>query len=103
MNKKLADFLFVFGIAMIIVGLLAGVVVGFVTGEGFNFVPAITIWLICVVLGTGFVSVAGSVNEVKEKHEDDDEMLKLIIEKVKNNDEMPILKTEKVKNDDGQA
>ena len=32
MNKKLADILFVFGIGLIIVGILAGVILGFVTG-----------------------------------------------------------------------
>ena len=86
MNKKLADILFVFGIGLIIVGILAGVMLGFVTGGGFNLVPAITIWLLCRVIGTGFVSVSGSVNKVNTQKTDDEESLRLIIEKIKNED-----------------
>ncbi|MBR1731716.1 MAG: hypothetical protein IJ725_04720 [Ruminococcus sp.] len=86
MNKKLADILFVFGIGLIIVGILAGVILGFVTGGGFKLVPAITIWLLCIVIGTGFVSVSGSVNKVNTQKTDDEESLRLIIEKIKNED-----------------
>ncbi len=86
MHKKFGDVFFVAGICIIIVGILAGVAVGFLTGEGFNLPPAITVWLICVVLGTGFVSVSGSFQEVSQKKQDDDEMLKMIIEKVKSDD-----------------
>lgn len=83
MNKKIADFLFTFGICLIIVGVLAGIILGFVTGEGFNLVPAITVWLLCVVIGTGFVSVSGSVNKVTQATNDDEDVVRLIIEKVK--------------------
>lgn len=83
MNKKLADILFVTGICMIIVGALAGVVIGFLTGEVFNLVPAITIWLLSIVLGTGFVSVSGSVNKANTKKDNDEEVLQQIIDKIK--------------------
>ncbi|MBQ7505264.1 MAG: hypothetical protein IJT79_08115 [Ruminococcus sp.] len=84
MNKKLADILFVSGICLIIVGLLAGVIIGFITGEKFNLVPAITIWLLSIVIGTGLVSVSGSVNKVNAQKDDDEETLQQIIEKIKN-------------------
>ena len=84
MNKKLADILFVSGICLIIVGVLAGVIIGFVTGDGFNLVPAITIWLLSIVIGTGFVSVSGSVNNVNAKKDSDEEVMQQIIEKIKN-------------------
>ena len=86
MNKKLADFLFVFGIGLIIVGVLTGVIVGFVTGEGFNLVPAITIWLLCIIIGAGFVSVSGSVNKVNTEKTNDEETMRMIIEKIKSED-----------------
>ncbi len=86
MKRKLADILFVFGIGLIIVGVLAGVVLGFITGDGFNLVPAITIWLLCVIIGTGFVSVSGSVNKANAQKDDDEEELRLIIEKIKSDD-----------------
>ncbi|MCH5303909.1 MAG: hypothetical protein J1E41_03515 [Ruminococcus sp.] len=83
-NKKLADILFFIGICIIIFGILLGAVLGFVLGGGgFNFVPSITVWLLCVIGGTGFVSVSGAVNEAKEKKKDDEEMLRLIIESIK--------------------
>ena len=84
MNKKLADILFVSGICLIIVGVLAGVIIGFVTGDGFNLVPAITIWLLSIVIGTGFVSVSGSVNNVNAKKDSDEEVMQQIIDKIKN-------------------
>ena len=86
MNKKLVDVLFVFGIGLIIVGLLAGVILGFVTGEGFNLVPAITVWLLSIVIGSGFVSVSGSVHKVNTQKSDDEEELRMIIERIKEND-----------------
>lgn len=86
MNKKLADFLFVFGIGLIIVGVLTGVIIGFVTGEGFNLVPAITIWLLCIIIGAGFVSVSGSVNKVNTEKTNDEETMRMIIEKIKSKD-----------------
>lgn len=86
MSKKLADFLFVFGICLMILGLLAGVMLGFLTGDGFNLVPAITTWLLSIVIGTGFVSVSGSVSKVHMQKSDDEEELRLIIEKIKSDD-----------------
>ena len=87
MSKKLGDFLFVFGICLIAIGILAGLIAGLVTAEGFNLPPAITVWLLSIVIGTGFVTVSGSVHEVGKKKQDDDEMLRMIIEKVKNEEE----------------
>ena len=84
MNKKLADILFVSGICLIIVGVLAGVIIGFVTGDGFNLVPAITIWLLTIIIGTGLVSVSGSVNKLNTQKDSDEETLQQIIEKIKN-------------------
>ena len=84
MNKKLADILFVSGICLIIVGVLAGVIIGFITGDVFNFVPAITIWLLSIVIGTGCVSVSGSVNKVNAQKDNDEEALRQIIDKIKN-------------------
>ena len=86
MNKKLGDFLFVFGICLIALGVLAGLIAGLVTGEGFNLPPAITIWLLSIVVGTGFVTVSGSVHEIGQKKQDDDDLLKMIIEQVKNDE-----------------
>jgi len=86
MNKKLGDILFVTGIGLIIVGVLTGVVVGFITGDSFNLVPAITIWLLSIVIGTGFVSVSGSVNKVNQKNDDEVEELRIIIESIKSED-----------------
>ena len=86
MNKKLADILFVSGIGLIIVGILVGVILGCVTGESFNLVPAVTIWLLSVVIGTGFVSVSGSVNKANAQKSDDEESIRLIIEKIKSDD-----------------
>lgn len=84
MNKKLADILFVSGICLIIVGVLAGVIIGLVTGDGFNLVPAITIWLLSIIIGTGLVSVSGSVNNVNAKKDSDEEIMQQIIDKIKN-------------------
>ena len=86
MKKKLADILFVLGIGIIIVGILAGVIFGFITGSGFNLVPAITIWLLSIVIGTGFVSVSGSVNKFSVQNDEDEEELRLIIAKIKADD-----------------
>lgn len=86
MNKKLADFLFVFGIGLIIVGVLTGVIIGFVTSDSFNFVPAITIWLLCIIIGAGFVSVSGSVSKVNTEKTNDEETMRMIIEKIKSED-----------------
>ena len=86
MYKKLADILFVFGICLIIVGILAGVIFGFITGDGFNLVPAITIWLLSIVIGTGIVSVSGSFAKIDTKEKDDEEAMRMIIEKIKSED-----------------
>ncbi len=86
-NKKLPDILFSIGIIIIILGVLLGVLLGFVLSEqGFNLVPSITTWLLSLITGTGFITVSGSINEAKEKKEDDEEFLKLLIEQVKESD-----------------
>ncbi len=86
-NKKLPDILFSIGIIIIILGVLLGVLLGFVFSEqGFNLVPSITTWLLSLITGTGFITVSGSINEAKEKKEDDEEFLKLLIEQVKESD-----------------
>lgn len=86
-NKKLPDILFSIGIIIIILGVLLGVLLGFVLSEqGFNLVPSITTWLLSLITGTGFITVSGSINEAKEKKEDDEEFLKLLIEQVKTDD-----------------
>ena len=73
-NKKLPDILFSIGIIIIILGVLLGVLLGFVLSEqGFNLVPSITTWLLSLITGTGFITVSGSINEAKEKKEDDEE------------------------------
>lgn len=83
-SKKAADILFFTGVCIIIIGILLGTVLGFVFGEGgFNFVPSVTVWLLCIIGGTGFVTVSGSLNEAEEKKQDDEEFLKLLIESVK--------------------
>ncbi len=84
MKKKLSDFLFIFGICLLAVGGIVGVVVGFVFGGGFNFVPAVTIWLLSVIIGAGFISVSSSVSKICEKKSDEQETLQMIIEKIKN-------------------
>ena len=83
MNKKLSDFLFVFGICLIIIGVVAGVIAGIAFGDDFNFAPAVTIWLLSVVVGTGLISVSASVSKINEKKEDEQETLRLIIERIK--------------------
>lgn len=84
-SKKIANILFFIGICIIIIGILLGTVLGFVMGEdGFNFVPSVTIWLLCIIGGTGFVTVSGTLNEADEKKRDDEEFIKLLIENAKN-------------------
>lgn len=84
-SKKIANILFFIGICVIILGILTGTVLGFVMGEdGFNFVPSVTVWLLSIIGGTGFVTVSGTLNEAEEKKKDDDEFIKLLIEKAKN-------------------
>lgn len=86
-NKKLADILYFIGICLIIVGILLGCAVGFIFGGGvFNLVPAITVWLLSIIVGAGLISVSGSLFEAEEKKADDEEFIKLIIENVKNED-----------------
>ena len=86
MNKKIADILFVSGIVMIIIGILTGVILGFVTGDGFNLVPAITVWIFSMIIGAGLVSVSGSVNKISIKKQDDEEEIQMIIERIKTED-----------------
>lgn len=84
-SKKIANILFFIGICIIIIGILLGTVLGFVMGEdGFNFVPSVTVWLLCIIGGTGFVTVSGTLNEADEKKRDDEEFIKLLIENAKN-------------------
>ena len=84
-NIKLPDVLFAIGICVIVGGILLGVVLGFVLGNnGFDLVPSITCWLLSIVAGSGFITVSGSINEVKENKAKDEEILKMIIEKVQN-------------------
>lgn len=87
-EKKPADIMFFIGICIIIIGILLGLALGFVFGAGgFNLVPSITVWLLSVIGGTGFITVSGSLNEAEEKKKDDEEFLKLLIESVKTGDE----------------
>ncbi len=84
-NKKPADILYFIGICLIIIGVLLGCAVGFIFGEGgFNLVPAITVWLLSIILGTGLISVSGSLAKADEKKAEDEEFIKLLIESVKN-------------------
>jgi hypothetical protein len=83
-HKKLPDILFFVGVSIIIIGVLLGVLLGFVMSDrGFNLVPSITVWLLSVITGTGCVTISGSLNEAKEKKKDDEEFLKLLIEQIK--------------------
>ncbi|MBQ5347514.1 MAG: hypothetical protein IIU39_05650 [Ruminococcus sp.] len=84
-EKKPADILFFIGVCVLIIGVLVGIALGFLFGEGgFNLVPSITVWLLCVVGGTGCITVSGSLTEAEEKKRDDEEFIKLLIESVKN-------------------
>lgn len=83
-RKKLEKFLFIIGMALIVAGILSGVAVGFFTGDGFNLVPAVVIWLLTVISGTGFVTISGSLGEAGEKKQSDEEALREIIEKIRN-------------------
>ena len=83
-NKKLTDILFAAGIAVFIIGALVGTVLGFVSSDGgFNLLPAIVTWLITLITGTGFITVSGSLGELGEKKQSDEELLSAILEKVK--------------------
>lgn len=83
-NKKLADILFFVGVCIIIIGALAGIALGLLFGEGgFNLVPSTTVWLLCIISGTGFITVSGTLNEADEKKQDDEEFVKLLIESMK--------------------
>ena len=84
-SKKIANILFFIGICVIILGILVGTVLGFVMGEdGFNFIPSVTVWLLCIIGGTGFITISGTLNEAEEKKQDDEEFIRLLIENVKN-------------------
>ncbi len=84
-SKKIANILFFIGICVIIIGILAGTVLGFVMSEdGFNFIPSVTVWLLCIIGGTGFITISGTLNETEEKKKNDEEFIKLLIENVKN-------------------
>ncbi len=84
-NKKLPYVLFTIGICVIIGGILLGIVLGFVLGNrAFDLVSSITCWLLSIIVGSGFITVSSSLNEVKENKAKDEEILKMIIEKVQN-------------------
>ncbi len=83
-DKKTANILFYIGICIIIIGILLGTALGFIFGEGgFNLIPSVTVWLLCVIGGAGFINVSGTLNEAEEKKRDDEEFIKLLIESVK--------------------
>lgn len=82
-KKKLPDILFKAGLCVLIGGILSGIVLGFVTsGGGFNLSASITAWLLSVVCAGGLTAVSGSLSEVKENKEKDEEILKRIIEQL---------------------
>lgn len=84
-DKKPADILFFIGVCIIIIGVLAGIVLGLLFGDGgFNLVPSATVWLLCIISGTGFITVSGTLSEAEEKKKDEEEFIKLLIESVKN-------------------
>ena len=82
-KTKLSDVLFRIGILIIAVGIVAGAAVGIFTADGFNLMPAIVIWFLSLVLGTGVINISGSVTEAREKKQSDEELLKSIIESIK--------------------
>lgn len=86
-NKRITDVLFTVGIVVIIAGILGGIIVGMLSGDGFNFIPALAVWLVTFFTGTGIVTVSGSLSEAGEKKQDDAELLDMILEKVKNEEE----------------
>ena len=83
-NAKLFDILFRIGLIIIALGVLSGAAVGVLTADGFNLVPAIIIWLLSLITGTGVMNISGTLTDAHEKKQKDEEMLRLIIEKVKN-------------------
>ncbi len=87
-NKKTADILFFIGICLIIIGILLGCALGFIFGGGgFDLVPSITVWLLSIIGGAGFLGISSSLNEAEEKKAEDEEFIRLIIESVKSEDE----------------
>ena len=87
-TKKTADILFFIGICIIIIGILLGCALGFIFGDGgFDLVPSVTVWLLCIIGGTGFISVSSGLSEAEEKKKDDEEFVKLLIESVKNEED----------------
>lgn len=86
-NKKLTDVLFIAGLCIMATGIVLGIILGFLTGgNSFNLVPSITCWLLSIIIGSGFITVSSSLNEVNENKAKDEEILRLIMEKVQNED-----------------
>ncbi len=83
--KDSDNILFFIGLCVIIIGILLGCALGFIFGGGgFDLVPSITVWLLCIIGGAGLISISGSISEAKEKKKDDEELVKALIEKMKN-------------------
>ena len=85
-HKKLSDILFKIGLALIAIGIIAGTAVGIFTADGFNLMPAIVVWFISLIIGTGVINISSSLSEAGEKKKNDEEMLKRIIEGVKSDE-----------------
>jgi uncharacterized protein (DUF697 family) len=83
-SKKLTDVLFIFGVCLLVGGILSGIVLGFVLGDnGFNLVVSIITWLLSVITASGFITVSNSLSEVAQNKQKDEEILQMIIDKVK--------------------
>jgi uncharacterized protein (DUF697 family) len=83
-SKKLTDVLFILGVCLLIGGILAGIILGFVLGDkGFNLVVSIITWLLSVITASGFITVSNSLSEVAQNKQKDEEILQMIIDKVK--------------------
>lgn len=82
--QKLSNILFTFGLIVIIVGILTGITLGFVTSNGFNLVITITVGMLSLLVGGGCVSVSQSLSEVSENRKKDEEILSEILTKIQN-------------------
>ena len=82
-HTKLFDILFRIGLIIIAFGIVAGAAVGIFTADGFNLVPAVIIWLLSLISGTGVINISSSLGEAQEKKQSDEEMLRQIIENIK--------------------
>lgn len=82
-NTKLSDVMFRIGFLIIALGIAIGAAVGIFTADGFNLAPAIVIWLLSLIIGAGVVNISSSLSEAREKKQNDEELLKSIIESIK--------------------